>query len=80
MLIGLMVDDGGHAPYQPAIPVSQIILGLAEIKSRVVILAQGVEIVTEQSWRIILVALIQLVMEINESGQVFLCLYLLNLD
>ena len=45
LLVGPMVDDAGNTPYQLAILIGHEILGLAELESSILILAQRMDLV-----------------------------------
>ena len=79
LLVGAIVDDGGHATGELAILISHEILRLAEVKGDVLVTAESVHVIKKQSRGIIGVALVKIVMEIYKLGKILLCLYPFNL-
>ena len=71
-LVGLMVDDGGNASDYLARLVGKVIFSLAEVEGRITVVAKSVVIVAIKSRHIILIAFVQVIMELYEGLQVFL--------
>ena len=78
LLVSPVVDDAGNTAYDLTILIRQEIFRLTEFKGSILVLAQRVHIVSKQVGRIVLIALIQVVMKIDEGRQTLLVRYLLN--
>ena len=70
LLVGVVVDDGGHAAYHLSVFVSDVIFSLAKLERRVLVLVQRVHVVAEQVGGIIFVPLVKVVAELHKGFQV----------
>ena len=66
LLVGLAVDDGGHAADQLAVLVGKIQLGIAELLRGALLLVQRIHLVEDEGRDIIRVVTIQFLREIDE--------------
>ena len=78
-LVGPAIDNACNTAYHFSVLIGQEILSLAELESSILVFAEGMKIVTEQVGCIILIALIQIIMKVDESRQTLLICYLPNL-
>ena len=67
-----MVDDACYTPHHPIVANGQKILGFAELEGSIAILAQRMQLVAVQVGGIVLVATIQVVVELDEGIKVLL--------
>ena len=72
LLVGPVVDNASNTSHHLAILISQEVFGLAEFEGSILILAQRVLFITIKVGRIILIALVQVVVQLDESIQLSL--------
>ena len=80
LLVVAPVDDGGHAAHHLAVAQCQVVLGVAELEGGVGLLDEGAEggnLVHVQVGRVVGVAAVQVVVQLDEALQVALRLHFL---
>jgi hypothetical protein len=78
-LIGTTIDDGSYSPNDLLVLVGQKILGLTTFERRVLIATEGSHLVAIQKRYCVLIATIQIVVELDELLEFLLGVYLSNL-
>ena len=69
-VVGTMIDDACYATHHPVVLIGQEIFGLAELKGGILVFAQCMLLVSIQVGGVVLIATIQVVMELNEGIEV----------
>ena len=80
LLVGFVVDDGSHTSDHLPILHGKVILSFAEVKGRIPVFRQRVQLVAVEIGHIVGIALVEIIMELDKSLQVFLRLYSLYLN
>ena len=78
LIVGLMIDNGSDASCYLAVLIGKIVLCFTKVESCVSVLAQSIHIVAKEIRHVILVAFVEVVMEVDERLQVLLVFDLFN--